>query len=155
MGENKKKKKRTGFFLGLWLGQLLVLLFSFGGEALVQRIPNYNVELPFSLVVFAAISVSLLFMGLLIGLLLSLQAVIYLVGRKKQKFIRALWNGIRRLFRASFSWGMTVVVFCGTALATIPMDQWSSSAERLKTEGEEMYEKVKERVLTSPPPDAS
>ena len=155
MEENKKKKKRKGFVLGLWVGQLLILLLSFGGEALLRLFPNYNVELPFPLVVFAGISVSLLFMGILIDLLLFFQAVGYLIRPKGKKFGRALWNGIRRVMRASFSWGITVLVFCGTSLATIPMDQWGSSADRLKEESVKVYEQIKERVLTSPPPDAS
>ncbi len=157
MRENKKKKSRKGFLLGLWVGQVLILVLSFGGEAILRRLPNYNVELPFPLVVFAGISASLLLMGLLIDLLLFFQAVGYFVGskKKKPKFGRALWNGIRRPARASFSWGATVVVFCGTSMATIPMDQWRPSAERLKSEGVKLYERIKEVRQASPPPGAS
>ena len=155
MEENKKKKKRKGFLFGLWAGQLMILALSLGGERVLAFFPNHDVELPFRLVVFAGIAASLLLVGMLIDLLLFFQALGCLFSPKGKKFGRALWNGIRRVARASFAWGATVLVFCGTSAATIPMEQWKPSVERMKVEGEKLFEQIKEGVSASPPPGAS
>lgn len=148
-----RRRRRRGFLIGLVVGQLFVLALVFGGEALIKLRPELRIDLPVRTVVFAGVTAGLALTGVLIGLLLMIEGLLYVVRPKGKPFGVALANGFRRTVRALLSLGITLIVVSGTAAAGVPIDQWKPQGRQLWQRLKGAVEKLAERKASPPKPE--
>jgi len=142
LNEAQRGKRRRSFLIGLVVGQILVVGLSFGGEALLQLRPDLKLTLSPRVLVWAGVTSGIVFTGILIGFLMTVQALVYMIRPRGKPLGTALGNGVKRIVRATLSLATTLIVLSGSALATIPYSQWRPEGERLWKEMKQAVDRL-------------
>jgi len=135
----QKVRKRKGFLIGLLVGQLLVIGLDFGGKAILDAIAHkykFNAPIPLQSLVFLGMAGGIAITAVLILFVLGFQGVGYVFGSKQVGFFTAVGRGIRRVFKAAWSLGLTLGVIGGTAWFMIPGSRWKDTTEYMKLHGD-------------------
>jgi hypothetical protein len=138
----KKTRRRRGFLIGLFVGQLLILAMDFGGDALVWLLRDkypFRAPVPLRSLVFVGMTAGIVITALLILFVLGLQGAGWMFGAKKVGFWTAVGRGVKRTFKAAWALGLTLGVVGGTAWLLIPRDQWKPTADWVGGHAEKAY----------------
>ncbi len=154
--EQERGRRRRGFLIGLLVGQLLVIALDYGGEALIRAIQHkypFRAPVPLRALVFTGMTAGVVLTGILICLVLGMQGVGYVFGKKQVGFFPALWRGIKRIWKAAWAVGLTLGVVGGTSWLLIPQPEWKPTAVYLRDKGVEGYQAGKGwvRSVVKPP----
>lgn len=134
-----KRRSRRQFFIGLLVGQILIVGLNFGLPWLLVYLKDQvavSKTIPLGLLIFVGILGGLGITAVVIAILLFFAAL------KGAATGGSLLRGIGRLFKASAIIGFTAAVLGGTALLMIPTGQWKTLPRQVKELCVEMYNKV-------------
>ncbi len=160
----QKTKRRKGFVLGLFVGQLLIIGIDVGFSFLIPVIEKkyrFNSPLPIQSLVFMGMTAGIVMTALLIFFILGLQGAGYVFGKKKVGFFTAVGRGMKRVFKAAWALGLTLGVIGGTAWFMIPGPWWKPTQAYLVEQKDNAVDKAKafaedllKKKEADPTPDA-
>jgi hypothetical protein len=137
----QKKKRWRGFFIGLIVGQALIVGLNYGLPWLLKLAADkvkMSQSIPLPLLIFLGIGGGLAITAVLIAVCLFFAA---LRGAVKGG---SVWSGIKRVFRAGIVIGFTAAVLGGTAFVMIPTGEWKAVPGQVKEIVTGLWEKIRE-----------
>ena len=142
----QKTKRRKGFIMGLFVGQVIIIGIDLGFHFLIPVIEKkyqFNSPIPVQSLVFIGMTAGIVMTGLLIFFILGLQGAGYVFGKKKVGFFTAVGRGMKRVFKAAWALGVTLGVIGGTAWFMIPGPSWKPTQAYLVEQKEKAVDKAK------------
>jgi hypothetical protein len=142
----QKTKRRKGFIMGLFVGQLLIVGIDLGFHFLIPIIEKryqFHSPIPIQSLVFIGMTAGIFMTGLLIFFILGLQGAGYVLGKKKVGFFTAVGRGMKRVFKAAWALGLTLGVIGGTAWFMIPGPSWKPTQNYLVEQKDKAVDKAK------------
>ena len=143
----QKSRRRRGFLIGLLVGQLLIVALDFGGEGLVRLLGErvrFEPPVPLRALVFVGMTAGIVMTALIVLFLLGLQGAGWAFGKARRGFFAAVGVGLKRVWKAAWSLGLTLGVIGGTAWFLIPRQEWKPTGQWLKAQGEKGYKGAKD-----------
>lgn len=155
----QKTKRRKGFILGLFVGQLIIVGIDLGFSLLlpiIEKKYRFNSPLPIQSLVFIGMTAGIVMTALLIFFVLGFQSASYVFGKKQVGIFTAVGRGMKRVFKAAWALGLTLGVIGGTAWFMIPGVWWRPTADYLDQHRKDAVEKIKQKAedLLKPAPKA-
>ncbi len=156
--EGQKSRRRKGFIYGLLVGQLIIIALDVAAHFLIPLLEKkYRLAspLPIQSLVFIGMTAGIVMTALLIFFILGLQGAGWVFGKKQVGFFTAVGRGIKRVFKAAWSLGVTLGVIGGTAWFMIPVASWEDTGQYLDGHRRKVVRKVKETAedLLKPKPE--